>query len=498
MARQELSMQLPGEAAPQVVVPPTAAAPVVPTATAAAASRYPVNALPTRKHVSNLSMNDTIRQELLQRNVELMMHLPADSALKDRLPDIVVHYHSLYPRDVQSRQKTTRAIGVSTTAYKCISARYESLILWLCVFCCRFSEHYISDGRPYLLRRVDGVRAASEQAVSTVTTAWSRVRHPNIVQLKEIFVKKFDEVPSLLVTHDYHAGSSTLEERFLGTHSPAIDEAMLWSITTQLVAAIHAVHNAGLACRVVDTTKILITGTDRVRLNCVGIVEVLEFDAAHQKSLPQLQYEDLYALGKLLLALACKSSNAIMSIGPSLDNVTQYYSAELKTLIVYLLTKPTATSHAAVSEICTMIAPRLLQAMDSCRSQADVLEGELSRELENGRLFRLSTKLAFINERQEYGMDAQWAETGDRYLLKLLRDYIYHQIDENGDPYLDVGHVVDTLNRLDVGDTDKVMLVSRDEQSVLVVSYFDLKNCIEAAYQELVQRSAQTTAALEP
>jgi len=119
------------------------------------------------------------------------------------------------------------------------------------------------------------------------------------------------------------------------------------------------------------------------------------------------------------------------------------------------------------------------------------MEGELSRELENGRLFRLAVKLGFVNERPEYAMDPSWSETGDRYLLKLLRDYIFHQVDENGTPSLDMGHVVESLNRLDIGDAERVMLTSRDEQSVLVVSYYDLKNCLEGAYQELLQRAQQ-------
>ncbi len=39
----------------------------------------------------------------------------------------------------------------------------------------------------------------------------------------------------------------------------------------------------------------------------------------------------------------------------------------------------------------------------AARSQGDILEAELSKELENGRLFRLLAKLGFINERPEYG-----------------------------------------------------------------------------------------------
>ena len=36
--------------------------------------------------------------------------------------------------------------------------------------------------------------------------------------------------------------------------------------------------------------------------------------------------------------------------------------------------------------------------------------------------------------------------------------------------------------QLDVGTDEKIMLVARDEQSCLVVSYKDVKQCIESAF----------------
>jgi hypothetical protein len=32
-------------------------------------------------------------------------------------------------------------------------------------------------------------------------------------------------------------------------------------------------------------------------------------------------------------------------------------------------------------------------------------------------------KLAFINERPEFGVDPRWSESGDCYVLKLFRDF---------------------------------------------------------------------------
>ena len=45
-------------------------------------------------------------------------------------------------------------------------------------------------------------------------------------------------------------------------------------------------------------------------------------------------------------------------------------------------------------------------------------------------------------------MDAEWSETGDRYLLKLFRDYLFHQVTETGAPWIDFSHIVSTLNKV--------------------------------------------------
>ena len=100
------------------------------------------------------------------------------------------------------------------------------------------------------------------------------------------------------------------------------------------------------------------------------------------------------------------------------------------------------------------------------------LESALSQEAENGRLMRLLIKMGYINERPEvchaavaipcckrslslfftqcpqHLGDPMWSETGERYLLKLFRDYVFHQIDDEGKPILDVAHVIESLNKV--------------------------------------------------
>ena len=59
-------------------------------------------------------------------------------------------------------------------------------------------------------------------------------------------------------------------------------------------------------------------------------------------------------------------------------------------------------------------------------------------------------------------------------LGQLFRDYLFHQVYDSGSPSVDFAHVVDCLNKLDVGTDEKILLMSRDETSVLVVRYSNL------------------------
>uniref|UniRef100_A0A1B6DQX9 Pan3 C-terminal knob domain-containing protein n=1 Tax=Clastoptera arizonana TaxID=38151 RepID=A0A1B6DQX9_9HEMI len=92
-------------------------------------------------------------------------------------------------------------------------------------------------------------------------------------------------------------------------------------------------------------------------------------------------------------------------------------------------------------------------------------------------------------------LDPTWAETGDRYMLKLFRDYLLHQVTEDGRPWLDMSHIVHCLNKLESGSQEKICLMSRDEQSILVVTYSELKHCLEQSFQELMSAASVTKAA---
>lgn len=57
-----------------------------------------------------------------------------------------------------------------------------------------------------------------------------------------------------------------------------------------------------------------------------------------------------------------------------------------------------------LDELLAPVTGKLLTEMDYLHSYSDMLYSELSKEVENGRLFKLMAKLGFINERPEYGI----------------------------------------------------------------------------------------------
>jgi len=74
-------------------------------------------------------------------------------------------------------------------------------------------------------------------------------------------------------------------------------------------------------------------------------------------------------------------------------------------------------------------------------------------------------------------------------MIKLFCDYIFVQVSDTNQSILDFGHIVETLNKLDAGTNEKVLLMSRDEQSLMVVTYKDLKNVIKTQFSYLLRKN---------
>jgi len=79
--------------------------------------------------------------------------------------------------------------------------------------------------------------------------------------------------------------------------------------------------------------------------------------------------------------------------------------------------------------------------------------------------------------------------------LGLFREHVFKQVTENGTPVLDFGHIVECLNKLDLGIEERLALVSRDNATVLVAAYKELKLASDAAFKQLLRKVASSAPA---
>ncbi|KAI3608786.1 pab-dependent poly-specific ribonuclease subunit pan3 [Moniliophthora roreri] len=386
------------------------------------------------------------------------------------LPEEIQGYHTLTPLDTAGPSERRK-----------LANNWYSIV---------YRAIHRSDGVPYALRRVENFRLMHQSAFNSIE-AWSKIRHPNIVSVHEAFTTRSFNDNSLVVAYSYHPGAQTLFDAHLKqkttfqngyqgrsqqlTPLTSIPERTLWSYIIQIASAIKKVHEAGMAVRMIDPSKILLTGKNHVRISSCGILDVMMYDT-HQ-DVHVLQQDDLSQFGRLVFALTCSNPTAAAA------NTFQKSLDTMARLLIILLQN--------INRLYEIIGSRIVTELDDALGATDRLEHELMSELENARLVRLLCKFGFINERPEFALDPRWSETGDRYIIKLFRDYVFHQIDEHGNPVTNLSHVLTCLNKLDAGSDEKIMLIARDEQSCLVVSYRDIKSAIESAFSDLA-RSGST------
>jgi PAB-dependent poly(A)-specific ribonuclease subunit 3 len=280
--------------------------------------------------------------------------------------------------------------------------------------------------------------------------------------------------------HKAFRGRSTLEH---------IPEAVLWTYVTQIASALKTIHSKDLAARVISPTKILLTSKNRIRLNACAILDVVQYEA--QVPVTQLQRQDLVNLGLLILSLGSNTPDASQNFAKAMDLFKRHYPHELQSAVVWLYSAM-QNPERTIDQFISQISSQMVASFDASLQLDDQLSSEVGREIENARLFRLLAKLGFINERPEYEHDRQWSENGERYYLKLFRDYLFHQVDAQENPAVDLAHVLTCLNKLDVGSDERLTLVSRDNQSSFIVSYRELKKGIESAFQDLTKNSGRS------
>ena len=364
----------------------------------------------------------------------------------ERYKEIPPRYHSAFPLDDNSRHRGAGgSFGYPSSVYKVVDK---------------------ADGQLYTLRRFDNVRSITSSVLSSAQARWTAVRHPSIVSLYSISVER----GAVFFAHAYHPGAQTVQHSLLSpknAHNAPVSESLLWRLIGQLLSGIRNVHSRNMAVRSISASHVLLTSGTRFRFANVGVMDVLEFES--RKTLLDMQREDLFQLGLIALSVASRVMISFKDIDSAMTMLQQHFSHELYETLAVMI----SGTHNA-QQVCAIMSSKMCDELDLAMASSDALHLNLQNEYENGRLLRLLFKLGFINERPEHSLSPSWSETGDRYVLKLFRDYLFHQTDVDGLPQMDMGHVVSALNKLDMADDEQILLSSRNGKDILVASFRDI------------------------
>ncbi|VUZ47052.1 unnamed protein product [Hymenolepis diminuta] len=358
-------------------------------------------------------------------------------------------------------------------------------------------------GRYVVLRRVilDSTKAITRDAY-VLANAFSEERDSTVLRLLDVLpVTDFSD-NSVLFVYDFIPCARSLLDIFMLEHTKNPDQVVKsdfaperrsWFILVQLTQALRYAHKKmRRSLDVLDPTKVLIQDGSRVYINCYGLKDVVNHPHSNDKQRPEAMAMDFITLGNIMLGTIVGTQLAYEKPAEYLSLLDSGVSPELRTIVRDLVLGNITTIDALV--IGT--ADHAYDCMESVDVLARNLETFLQRESSNGRLLRLICKLNSVVERQDVRTskypEPDWSETDDRYMLKLFRDYVFHQVDQNGAPYLDLAHTVQALNKVEAGSTELVCLSSRKAHQVIIVSYADIRDFLDKSFSHLVEESRRS------
>lgn len=444
--------------------------------------RLSVPLLPHETNATQMFITNDLRENLQKKNEATLQTLP-----RSNLPDHISVYHSLVPID-NSFDMKSKVWDVPTNLFKVFSN---------------------IDGNAYALRKIENasrIRIINEAPFKTIKK-WRSINCANIVHLQDAFTSMSfgEETSNLIVIYDYYPNSTTLLEqhvtRKLGGKLEPLTEEVLWNYIIQITNALMTIHARDLAARSsLALSKIIVTNKNRIRLSSVGIDDILLHDEEESKFdeygfvkyTNLLKIEDIKLFGKLLYDLITLSKSNVykgLSGAEFFNYLKKYnvYSSELIRVIEMLNTVESSFDLAKFNEKC--LSPHLMKTINGLQDGYDSLESQLSSELENARLFRLITKINFVIDRPEGSKSSNmndFNENNNKYIVKLFKDYIFNQYDEFGKPVVDLSKVLINLNKLDAGIEEKILLVSRDDKSCIIVSYKEIRDIVDSLFRSLI------------
>jgi len=222
------------------------------------------------------------------------------------------------------------------------------------------------------------------------------------VRTSPLLIVDFSSTTALVVSYTYYPNATTLYDLHFSQSPPdpasLIPERTLWSYIVQIASAIKKIHDIGHPVRMIDPTKILVSSDNRVRLGSCAILDLLLYPHHDPSSINPmsaalshinnitLMQEDLTMFGRLLFCLSC-AGDANAWTAPhfqnSLDSIARWYNPQLKSVCLWLISKPPTVRHPTASvkhidQLLDMIRPKVMSEMQESMLRVLLLFSSLS------------------------------------------------------------------------------------------------------------------------
>ncbi|KAG9395404.1 hypothetical protein J8273_2971 [Carpediemonas membranifera] len=366
---------------------------------------------------SRLFMSPTLYDSLIARKT-----IPMQVSPDPTVPNHICGYHTIGLLEGPS-EAPSAVWGRSTVRYRGVS-------------------HDTSEA--HCLIRIDGVSTLSSDSLATAKT----LNHPGIVALRNAVVTKefLGRSTSLLIATDLYPNSVTL--RAAHTNNPPPDDVLV-AYVVQLVDAVRYLMTVRRHPVVVDPSKILLVGVNRVKLNSVGVPDIIS-------ARPRAQVCDETGLTNTIIFLATGGSRQPQRPLPL--PVANVVSA--------------LRSGAGIDRVQALLQAGFSTVMTGALSYADHLEDALSKSMFSGQLMDLLAKLSYV-------VVTRTGPVGDVHILTLFHSSLFGAVD--GVSMLSVARA---LAMLGAGNPEYVGLRAQNDDAVVVVSYAELLMMLDRCWLE--------------
>jgi PAB-dependent poly(A)-specific ribonuclease subunit 3 len=271
-------------------------------------------------------------------------------------------------------------------------------------------------------------------------------------------------------------------------------EGFLLDLALQLLLVSKYVHRRGLTLGpLITCSKILVTDNRRFMINCGGMQDAM-WDATSSAPRTQPILDDLVAVAKLLMSIVSPPIGPLdlttcETIRQGARQLSGYYSPTMISLLETLC-DPVASADDALS-ILSMVSARKVEGL---MLLSDMYRSEAIKTVASQQLLETLVKICMTVDRPNLCGDNQWSRTGDRYIVELFRDHIFFQSDESGmRPSTDMGHILGSLLKATRtqprSGEDTIMLVTRDNLSVILSTFPEIQRCIESSFNDVISHS---------